>query len=155
MIRSLKHAFNETRSKLTVFVIALPLYLIWTGLPPSLWLDVERIRVEDSREGEPILIHVDRTIHRPFTASWAVEVELLTPGGWKILHTSPGSNNYTPDMEQQLSANLTWWAGERLSLSPGTYRLVTCWRIHLDWLRDRRFCSTSNVFRVVPWWSPS
>ena len=42
--------------------------------PASWWLEIASVRVADGIEGKPVLMHVERTIHRDFTGTWGVSV---------------------------------------------------------------------------------
>ncbi len=49
--------------------------------PASWWLEIDSVRVADGIEGKPVLMHVERTIHRDFTGTWGVSVRSLTGQG--------------------------------------------------------------------------
>lgn len=149
MVRSAICAFWATKDRLVIFGTLLLCYLVWAGLPPSLWMEVRSVRVEDALEGESPPMKVDRVIHREFDARWAVELERLEDDGWSLVTTARGDHNYTVDAVLPKSLDLDWWTSPSvLRPGPGLYRITTCWRVITHWLKDRRMCRSSNLFSI-------
>lgn len=123
-----------------------------TFVPPTLWLQVPSIEVENTTVGTQPEMKVTRIIHRPFYATWVVEVEELRPdGSYTVVCAAPGENNYSPSNSLPDPLNLDWWTFPKTCTLPaGTYRLETTWRIYPSWIAVRTLTRLSNVFTVKP-----
>lgn len=116
----------------------------------SFWYQVNDIVVFDTPVGEEVVMDVERTIRRPFTARWSVLVrELSDENGWEIVCTAQGSGNYRPDAVLPNPTTLGWWTdGQCATLEPGYYMISTVWRIDVPTIGDRIAAHDTDVFRV-------
>lgn len=133
-----------------LIVAMLAVYLIYAGLPVSLWLDVRSVHVSDTVSGQQPVMVVDRTIKRNFDAVWRVELEReFSEGRFGIVEIARGDSSYNPDAQLPEPLTMDWWTyPKEFRLLPGRYRIETCWRIAMDIIADRRKCIMSNVFEV-------
>ena len=101
-------------------------------IPARMWMSMHSIHVNDAKVGDVPTMQVERTIRKPFRASWVSEVERLTLGGFEILPNcvGRGTNSYSPTT---------------CKLHPGQYRLETRWRLS----GGQEIRSLSNVFTVT------
>lgn len=101
--------------------------------PASWWLEIDSVRVADGIEGKPVLMHVERTIHRDFTGTWGVSVRRLTDQGQGSMVACVASAMSDYRIDEYLPGLLTlgWWTNGRCeTLPPGTYLVQTTWQIH-------------------------
>lgn len=123
----------------------------WQFHPTSYWFRVHQITVHDAHVGQCPRLDVDRTIYRPFEATWLVTIDRWSGGGWVTLPPSfPGQNDYSPDAELPNPLTLDWWANDpaACALSPGRYRLRTAYFLTLPDGRLRHLRISSSEFTV-------
>jgi hypothetical protein len=136
-----------------VFVVAV-LWLGWvvvTALwPASWWLSVDRKLAFDGPAGAPVVLDVERRIHRPFVADWSVLVRRWTPGGWTVACAARGGGDYRPDAALPTPVTLGWWTDGKCSALPaGRYFVSTVWTIRAgDLWPEKLLHVDSNVFTV-------
>ena len=129
-----------------VIFVFLPIGL-W---PASWWLEVRDVNVSDAQKGEPVVMAVDRSIHRAFRGHWSVTVRQWDGAGWVTYCNAQGSSNYRADARFPVPLTLKWWTdGQCYDLSPGRYKLTTRWVIDTS-LPDKAVAVDSNVFEVRP-----
>lgn len=129
-----------------VTLVFLPIGL-W---PPSWWLEVRDINLANARQGEPIVMAVDRTISRAFRGHWSVTVRQWDGVGWVTYCNASGSSNYRADARFPVPLTLKWWTdGQCHDLSPGRYKLTTRWVIDTV-LPDKVVSVDSTIFEVLP-----
>lgn len=119
-------------------------------VPPSNWLDVESVVIDNTKAGAPIIMHVDRTIHQDFAGNWLVEVERLgAHGGFYMYCSSTGQAAYRTDAEYPSPLTLDWWTyPTKCALPPGKYRVETTWGFSPTWFSAKTVRVLSNVFTV-------
>lgn len=113
-----------------LWLSALSVIHLW---PASWWLEIDSVRVADGIEGKPVLMHVERTIHRDFTGTWGVSVRRLTDQGQGSMVACAASavSDYRIDEYLPVVLTLGWWTNGRCeTLPPGTYLVQTTWQIH-------------------------
>lgn len=129
-------------------------WLLWLALvhlwPTDWWMRVERVLVFDAPADAPILMQVDRAIHREFRASWSVLVRRYGGGGWEVVCTARGGGDYRLDSLLPDPVTLSWWTdGQCETLPPGRYFVSTIWTIQGGpGLPDKVIQVASNVFSV-------
>ena len=122
-----------------------------TVLPTRWWFEVRAVHVFDTVEGTAPAMAISRSINRPFSARWRVEVERETDGGFANWCTQTGSNEYTTDNVLPDPLTLDWWTWPRqCDLPAGRYRVDTQWSVELAPNRHRRIRVVSNTFTVRP-----
>ena len=117
---------------------------------PIEWFQVSNVFVPDHIEGDDPLIVYDRTIHKPFTATWNVDVHLL---GDSEISTCTGSGVSTYAPTEALPENgvaLSWFIGKDCKLKPGTYTLHTTWEMRIVDYPPKLTTFVSNAFTVLP-----
>lgn len=115
--------------------------------PTSYWFEPRRVQVHDAEAGQPITMHVVRTIHRPFHADWHVRVWQATHGGWEVVCAGTGGGSYRPDAVIPGTITLHRWSGGNCeTLPPGSYQISTTWLIHRSVLPGALVSIESNVF---------
>jgi hypothetical protein len=110
---------------------------------------VRSLHVSDSRFGEPIPITIERSIHKPFDATWTVNIRKWD-GGWVSECIASGAQSYKPDAILPRNPTLFWWTWGRCHpLQPGKYELQTVWQVSPGWpFPPKRVEVTSDVFEV-------
>lgn len=118
--------------------------------PTDFWFEVRSVRVFDSKEGERIVMAVDRTIKRDFRGYWTTSLRRLENGGWVSYCTSDGSTNYQVDSKYPEPLTLKWWTYPNCHpLGVGKYMLRTNWVIRgIGPLPDKEVTADSNIFEV-------
>lgn len=126
------------------------LRLAVTFWPASWWFDAGPMRIADAREGEPVLIEWDRTIHRPFVGDWSVVVRRVAPRSLTVQCEARGVVDYLPTATLPEPLTLEWWtSGQCPALTPGRYRVSTIWTIRTPALGvNRQVVVTSNEFTI-------
>jgi len=123
------------------------LYFIPTA---SYWMTVGRVTAFDAPFGASVVMEVDRSIRRPFTAEWRVLVRRHDGLGWQIVCTARGGGNYRPDASLPSPLTLDWWTdGQCPSPPPGQIMVSTTWTINSGLPGVRTVVAESNIFRVV------
>jgi hypothetical protein len=118
--------------------------------PASWWLEVRSVLAFNSLHGADVVMQVDRTIHRPFTAEWRVLVRKLTPDGRvEIVCAAAGGGNYRPDAALPDPMTLAWWTnGQCPNPPPGQILVSTIWTINTGLPGQRSVVADSNIFTV-------
>lgn len=150
-MKDIQKAFQSTFDRLKLASLFLVLFLLYTGIPPSVWLEVYSIHVEDSQVGVTPIMKVDRRIKQPFFARWEVELEREEVDGFIFITKQEGSNDYTTDAVFPKILTMDWWTYPSSfvdKLKKGRYRITTCWTIIVPVIEDRRLCVTSNTFTI-------
>ena len=127
------------------------MFIGFTLWPTSFWLEVKNIKVHDVKVGEPIIMEVDRTIHRPFYADWNVTVRKEEGEGYVINCLNRAATDYRIDAKLPNPVTLDWWSNGACSdLKPGYYIITTSWDIRPDilGLPKKSLVVESNVFKV-------
>lgn len=140
------------RWALSAMLVWLAIYGYLNFIPASWWMNVESVMVPpvvSAQKSVPIV--VQRTIKQDFTGQWVVNVRKLQGTDWINYCAGAGESNYSKDLPSSLSVDLEWWSGHGCkTLSPGTYRIVTSWRINPKYNVERWLSIDSNVFNVEP-----
>ena len=118
--------------------------------PASWWLEIDSVRVADGIEGRPVLMHVERTIHRDFAGTWGVTVRSLTAHGSMVACAASAVSDYRTGADLPGVLTLGWWTTGRCeALPPGTYLVQTTWQIHGSGLIPAKTVqATSNPFVI-------
>jgi len=98
------------------------------------YLVINEMEVPDHRVGEDPIVTYDRTVLDNFHALWSVDYHRLQEGG--EFFDVPGcegrgADEYAPN-EKSSKMPLSKYSGVKCDLEPGTYRLLTVWRIADD-----------------------
>ena len=91
------------------------------------FFEVHSIKAERTDGG--IILHIDRTIHRPIHMAFTVQVMRRMDGRWAEICTAP-SNVILYDTERALPdpVTLDWWTwGKCVDAPPGPVKIVTTW----------------------------
>lgn len=132
-----------------VLILLWGLFLVSWAFPASWWFEVPRLRVMDGVAGAPIVMEVDRKIHRPFSGEWSVLVRKKRGEHWVVACPSYGMGNYRPDAELPEPLTLNWWTdGACPTLVAGTYLMTTSWSIYPTYLPKKWVQITSNEFTI-------
>lgn len=124
--------------------------------PASWWLEISSVRVADGIEGKPVLMHVERTIHRDFVGTWGVSVRSLTDQGSMVACAASAVSDCRIDADLPEILTLGWWtAGQCRTLPAGTYIVQTTWQIHgSGTLPAKTVQATSNPFVIYAGGAP-
>ena len=118
--------------------------------PTSYWYELNRVRIQDAKASEPILMAVDRNINREFIGHWAVIVRRMNSGTGDIVCVDGGTTNYKTDAKLPEHLTLGWWSGGTCNtLGEGFYMVTTI--VHIDVpniLQPKRVINESNIFKV-------
>lgn len=138
-------------------------YIGYSYPKPSIFYEAERIHVPSHVEvNEVIPMEVDRTIVRPFTGEFLVNVKELHEDQKISYCTGSGAVVYNPEMvlpetgTDPHELNLGWWIGKSngddctkgMISKPGTYVIETCWKIERPLTFTITTCKNSNTFIV-------
>lgn len=129
--------------------IALLLY------PASRWLEINAVRVGSVAAGGSPRMTVERSINRPFRATWTVSVRRMTRSGHTLVCTRHGDNDYRPGSVPPADTDLNWWLAVPPNepcppMAPGQYFVTIVWVIMADGMPSRTVRAESNVFEVTP-----
>lgn len=118
--------------------------------PASWWLEISSVRVADGIEGRPVLMHVERTIHRDFTGTWGVTVRALRDTGTYVACAASAVSDYHIGSDLPEAITLGWWTNGRCETLPaGTYIVQTTWQVHgAGILPAKTIQATSNPFVI-------
>lgn len=118
--------------------------------PATWWLDVESVRVADGVSGQPVVMHVQRTIHRDFTGTWGVTVRALEESRTHIACAASAVTDYRIGSDLPEVVTLGWWTnGQCRTLPAGIYIVQTVWQIHGSGILPAKTLQvTSNPFKV-------
>lgn len=117
---------------LVVYLQVLPHVLAFV-IPFDAWMEIKRVDVADTLQGEPIRVAVDRTIHRDFDAAYRVNIRKVTPTGFEQFCTR-GERDvpYRLGAEFGSGRDLDWYMGippnapcePPVDMTPGRYYLI-------------------------------
>lgn len=130
--------------------IWLVVLLIIHSWPASWWLEVRDVRVSDAGVNEPVVMAVDRSVNRSFTATWTVVVRRWEFEGWSVACQTTSQSNYEPGAVLPERLTLSWWtSGACADLKPGRYSMTTIWRIDPPpFLPTKMITVKSNIFEI-------
>lgn len=140
--------FGRVAFSLSVLWIAvLAIVHMW---PASWWMDVQSVRVADTKAGDPILMHVAREIHRDFSGTWGVSVRVMDAGHGYVVCSESAVSGYLKGADLPNTLTLSWWTnGQCNTLPVGVYIVQTVWQIHGDGIFPAKtITATSNLFKV-------
>lgn len=117
--------------------------------PASTWFEVKHIYVLPAVEGSPIVINVERLIHKPFYGQWTSTIKEITGYGVAVACTSTGNSDYRPETVLPKPVTLDWWTFPiQCNLKPGQYRIDTVWTFTPPNYPEKSVRHDSNVFTV-------
>lgn len=121
------------------------------ALPASWWLDAGELRVSDAPRGTCNQITFNRAINRPFYGEWLATLQRENRRGeFSVYRVYTGRGDYRPDASLPDNLDLGWWFEvDRCHWRPGTYRLLTQWKINPDAGSPRYVRRTSEPFEIV------
>ena len=130
-----------------LWIVAVAVTELW---PTSWWMEVNSVRVADTKVGQPIAMAVDRTIHRSFTAQWGVSVRVVSADGSYVACAASALSSYVAGSEIPHAVDLGWWTNNQCTTLPvGSYVVHTTWVIHgIGPLPDKTIKVASNIFKV-------
>lgn len=113
-------------------------------------MEPKSMLVFDGPPNGPLVLEVDREIHRPFNGAWNVTIRKRRNDAWTIYCSASGENDYDPNASLPEPVTLNWWTNRQcLPLSPGVYSITTTWTIKGSMgLPDKYTKLVSNVFTV-------
>ena len=149
----MKKVLDKLTSK-AVFAICIGwlLTLVITRLwPASYWLEVNSVGVADSQVNKPVVMYVDRKIHRNFVGVWGVTVRSMKDTGTQITCASSALADYKEEAELPEVVTLGWWTNGKCETLPvGVYIVQTTWQIQgNDFLPTKIVTQTSNPFKIT------
>ena len=119
---------------------------------PETYLEVNRVSVGNSVSGDPIILSVDRVIHREFKGRWNAEVRTFPQSS--VVCVGAGDVLYSTDATLPDPVTLGWWTFNPNCtgpmLPPGEYVLITTWTIKspVIGVPDQTVMSESNSFSI-------
>lgn len=146
MVRQLVNMFS--------FVVAGFLLLASTSVialwPASFWYEVNAVRVFDTKSGDPVIMAVDRKIHRDFRGEWIASIRRLESIGWVAFCQAEGKANYAKDSQLPEPLTLKWWTHPNCNqLPPGKYVMRTSWVVKgVGIFPDKEVQADSNIFQI-------
>jgi hypothetical protein len=117
--------------------------------PPSYWMDVKTVQVDNSYVGNEIPMAVRREIYKPFKGTWLVTIRKFE-GNWVVWCNATGASNYNEEAHLPKDLTMKWWtSGQCYPLPPGKYQVTTSWSIDTAlMLPDKIITTESNIFEV-------
>ena len=88
------------------WLLTLAITHLW---PASYWLEVNSVRVADSQANKPVVMYIDRKIHRDFVGIWGVTVRSIKDTGTHIACASSALSDYKEGTELPEVVTLGWW----------------------------------------------
>lgn len=140
--------FGRVAFSLSVlWITVLAIVHMW---PASWWMDVQSVRVADTKAGDPILMHVEREIHRNFSGTWGVSVRVMDAGHGYVVCSESAVSGYLKGADLPNTLTLSWWTnGQCNTLPVGVYIVQTVLQVHGDGiLPAKTITATSNLFKV-------
>jgi len=118
--------------------------------PASWWFEVKEINFSNTRQGEAIVMAVDRKVNRGFKGQWSVTVRQWDGAGWLTYCNASGASNYRTESRFPVPLTLKWWTdGQCHELPVGRYKVTTSWEIDAAVL-GKSITIDSNIFEVRP-----
>lgn len=130
-----------------VWISTLAVIHMW---PASWWMEVQAVHVADTKAGDPILMHVEREIHRDFSGTWGVSVRVMDAGHGYVVCSEGAASGYLQGADLPDTLTLSWWTnGQCNTLPVGVYIVQTVWQVHGNGLLPAKtITATSNLFKV-------
>ena len=130
-----------------LWILAVAVSYAW---PTSWWMEVNSVRVADSKVGQPIVMAVDRVIHKSFVAQWGVNVRVVSVDGSYVACAASALSSYVAGAEIPHAVDLGWWTNNQCATLPvGSYVVHTTWVIPgIGPLPDKTITVVSNIFKV-------
>ena len=137
--------------------LAFVLSVLWISVlatvqlwPASWWMEVQSVHVKDTKVGDPILMHVQRDIHRDFSGTWGVSVRVMDAGKGYVVCSESVVSGYQKGADLPDTLTLSWWTnGQCNTLPVGVYIVQTVWQVHGSGiLPAKTINATSNLFKV-------
>ena len=137
--------------------LAFVLSVLWISVlatvqlwPASWWMEVQSVHVKDTKVGEPILMHVEREIHRDFSGTWGVSVRVMDAGKGYVVCSESAVSGYKEGADLPDTLTLAWWTNGHCNTLPvGVYIVQTVWEVHGNGILPAKTISaTSNLFKV-------
>ena len=137
--------------------VAFVLSVMWIALlvliqlwPASWWMDVQSVHVKDTKAGDPVVMHVQREIHRDFSGTWGVSVRVMDAGKGYIVCSASAVSGYKEGADLPDTLTLSWWTNGHCNTLPvGVYLVQTVWQVHGSGiLPAKTINATSNLFKV-------
>lgn len=148
----MKKVIDLMLGKITFFLGLLWLITITTVhlWPASWWLEVDSVRVADGVVNKPVVMYVQRTIHRDFVGTWGVTVRELENTGTYVTCAASAVSDYRIGTDLPEVITLGWWTNGRCETLPaGTYLIQTTWQIHsVSIFPTKTIQATSNPFVI-------
>ena len=137
--------------------LAFVLSVLWISVlatvqlwPASWWMEVQSVHVKDTKVGDPILMHVQRDIHRDFSGTWGVSVRVMDAGKGYVVCSESAVSGYQKGADLPDTLTLSWWTnGQCNTLPVGVYIVQTVWEVRGSGiLPAKTINATSNLFKV-------
>ena len=130
------------------WLLTLTITHLW---PASYWLEVNSVRVADSQVNKPVVMYVDRKIHRNFVGVWGVTVRSIKDTGTQITCASSALSDYKEEAELPEIVTLGWWTNGKCETLPvGVYIVQTTWQIQSNGILPTKVVTqTSNPFKIT------
>lgn len=118
--------------------------------PAAYWYELRHLHVDDARVGEPVLMRVDRQIHKHFVGEFGVIVRKRKPDGWMVVCNGSGGGDYRPDAILPEPLTLDWWSNRACPAIdvPGHYTVTTTITMVSPLGLQRVVKHESNIFEV-------
>ena len=119
--------------------------------PASYWLEVNSVRVADSQVNKPVVMYIDRKIHKDFVGTWGVTVRALENTGTYVTCAASAVSDYRIGTDLPEVITLGWWTNGRCETLPvGVYVVQTTWQIQGNgFLPNKTVTQTSNPFKIT------
>lgn len=130
------------------WLLTLTITHLW---PASYWLEVNSVHVADSQANKPVVMYVDRKIHRDFIGIWGVTVRSIQDTGVHIACASSALSDYKEGTKLPEVVTLGWWTNGKCETLPvGVYIVQTTWQIQGNGFFPTKIVSqTSNPFKIT------
>jgi len=130
-----------------LWISVLVLIQLW---PASWWMEVQSVHVADTKAGDPVVMHVQREIHRDFSGTWGVSVRVMDAGKGFVACSASAISGYKEGADLPDTLTLSWWTNGHCNTLPvGVYIVQTVWQVHGNGiLPAKTITATSNLFKV-------
>lgn len=130
-----------------LWITALAIVHAW---PASWWMEVQSVHVADTKAGDPVVMHVQREIHRDFSGTWGVSVRVMDAGKGFVVCSASAVSGYKEGADLPDTLTLSWWTNGHCNTLPvGVYIVQTMWQVHGSGiLPAKTINATSNLFKV-------
>ena len=149
----MKKVLDKLTSRLVLalcigWLLTLTITHLW---PTSYWLEVNSVHVVDGYTNKPVIMAVDRTIHRDFVGVWGVTVRSIKDTGVHIECASSALSDYKKGAELPEVVTLGWWTNGKCETLPvGAYIVQTTWQIQSNGILPTKVITqTSNPFKIT------